>query len=322
MEDNMTSDNLNHYCHYIGKICTAVESIKPGQGIFFAYPSKPESSADAIRGAIEKIADNKTLKIPAIDWTGLPIEGNSILCEICKAIRKQSCIVVNTTYVNFNVLFEYGYAIGASRAIWPLVEEGVSKDELVSTNIKSITTIGYSQFSNSNSIYKKIIKKHPWDRSTQFDLPATLGNEPTREASGLLYIKSAQNNEPSLRISEALSTMPFELIIDDPNEVPFRHIAWYLTQIGKAYAVIIHLGSERMVGSQLHLAKCALISGIALALGRRILIISDAFDQLVLDIPFVSQSVGENTPHDFQERRQFRAFDEILKGLIIFKIDD
>jgi hypothetical protein len=228
-----------------------------------------------MQSAIRLIHENSSPAIPALDWRELPIEGNIILCEICKAIRSHSCTVVNTTYVNFNVLFEYGFAIGSGRAIWPLVEEGVSKDELVSTNIKTITTIGYSQFSNGNSIFHKIFKKQPWERTSHFDLPLFLGDHPTREAMGVLYIKSAQNNEPSLRISEALSLLPFELIVDDPIEVPFRHLVWYLSQIGKSYAVIIHLGSEKMVGAQLHWAKSALVAGLALALGRRLLVLGE-----------------------------------------------
>lgn len=271
------------YCHYIEKQCTAIEPLDIQQGLFFAYPSEPETSADAIRAAIARINESRTPRIPALDWRDLPIEGNIILCEICKAIRTHSCTVVNTTYVNFNVLFEYGFAVGSGRAIWPLVEEGVSKDELVSTNIKSITTIGYSQFSNGTSIFKKITKKRPWDRASQFDLPVPLKDGPTREASGLLYIKSAQNNEPSLRISEALSTVRLELIIDDPNEVPFRHLAWYLSQIGKSYAVIIHLGNERMLGAQLHWAKCALVAGMALALGRRLLLLGESISLEPID---------------------------------------
>jgi len=286
----MVGNNHEHYCHYLEKICKNIVFDKVGRGLFFAYPAAPETSADAIREAIKQLNNSKDLGIKAMDWTELPIEGNIIFCEICKAINNLSCTVVNTTYVNFNVLFEYGFAIGSGKAIWPLVEDGVSKDELVSTNIKSVTTIGYSQFSNSNSIIKKIIKKQPWDRSSHFDLPTTLGNEPTREATGLLYIKSAQDNEPSLRISEVLSDIPFELVTDDPNEVPFRHIAWYLAQIGKAYAVVIHLGNERMTGAKFHQAKCALVGGMALALGRRVLILGENISHEPIDYRDLMQS--------------------------------
>ena len=271
----MGSSKDNLYCQYIEKLCPAVKSYYPEGGLFFAYPSQPETSADAIRKAIKLLSAESSLKVPVIDWKELPFEGNLIICEICKAIRKASCTVVNTTYVNFNVLFEYGLAVGSKRAIWPLIETGVSRDELLSSNVKSITTIGYSEFSTGVSIFRKMVKKKPWTRISQFPVPQVLGAEPDRRTTGILYIKSALNNEPSLRISETLSTSPCELIADDPNEVPFHHLTWYLTQIGKAYAVIIHLGSERMVEAHLHWAKCALVAGMALALGRRLLMLGE-----------------------------------------------
>jgi len=140
------------YCQYIEKVCNEIKSLHAEDGLFFAYPSQPETSADAIQKAIELIRADKSLSTPVIDWKDLPIEGNLILCEICKAIRGLSSVVINTTYVNFNVLFEYGLAVGSRKAIWPLVETGVSRDELICSNIKSITTIGYSQFSNGSSI--------------------------------------------------------------------------------------------------------------------------------------------------------------------------
>jgi hypothetical protein len=272
----------NQYCHYIENICSQIEHIQPKQGLFFAYPSKPETSVDAIKGCINLINKEKSLNVSALDWQSLPIEGSIVFCEICKAIRSVTCAAVNTTYVNFNVLFEYGFATGVGRAVWPLVEEGIPKDELVSSNIKSITTVGYSQFSNSTALYKKIIKKRPWTRTVQMTIPPALGQEPTRETIGILYLKSQHNNEPSLRISETLSTLPYEVTTDDPNEVPFRHVTWYLNQIAKSFAVVIHLGSDRMTGVLLQRAKCALVAGMALALGRRVLMLceDDTFEPI------------------------------------------
>ena len=263
------------YCQYVEKICDVISSIKPREGLFFAYPSEPETSSDAIRKAIGLVKSDKTMKFPATGWEELSIEGNIIFCEICKAIRNVSCAVINTTYINFNVLFEYGFAIGSKKAIWPLVESGISRDELFSANVKGMTTIGHSEFTDGNSIYKKITKKKPWSRASQFEVPEALGKKPNRETRGILYVKSLHNNEASLRITESLSPLPIEVITDDPNEVSFRHVPWYLNQISKSYAVIIHLGSERMLNAKAHWAKCALVAGMSLALGRRLLLLGE-----------------------------------------------
>jgi len=271
----MHPTKTERYCQYKVDLCSVPSTYAAGSGLFFAYPSTPETSSDAIRGAITLLNNDSTVDVGLIDWKDLPIEGNVVFCEICEAIRKSSCVVLNTTYVNFNVLFEYGYAIGAGRAIWPLVEEGIAKENRIYSTIDTLTTIGYSGFTNSRSLYKKLILKKPWTRASRFDLPDVLGKDATRDAISLLYLQSKVDNEPSLRITEALSTMPMPVIGDDPGEMSFRPLSWYLNAIKKSYAVVIHLGNDRTEGYALHSAKCALVAGISLALGRRLLILGE-----------------------------------------------
>lgn len=271
----MGSDNNLVYCQYKEDLCPVPTNYPSGSGLFFAYPSSPVPSAEAIQGAIVLLSKDTTVNVGLIDWKDLPVEGNVIFCEICEGIRKSSCVVLNQTYTNFNVLFEYGYAIGAGRAIWPLVEEGVAKEDRIYTRLDTLTTIGYSGFTNSKSIYSRMLKKRPWTRKSRFDLPEPLGKDATRETLSLLYLQSLQDNEASLRITETISTSQLGIITDDPREASFHPISWYLTRLGKCYAAVVHLGNDRMEGYALHWAKCALVAGISLALGRRLLILGE-----------------------------------------------
>ncbi|MCP8310174.1 MAG: hypothetical protein L6N94_01575 [Candidatus Methylarchaceae archaeon HK01M] len=279
----MELDKNSVYCQYKEGLCPVPTEYPSGSGLFFAYPSRPVPSAEAIQGAIELLSKDTTVNVGLIDWKDLPIEGNIIFCEICKGIRKSSCVVLNQTDTNFNVLFEYGYAIGAGRAIWPLVEEGVAKEDRIYTSLDTLTTIGYSGFTNSKSIHSKMLKKKPWERESHFDLPEPLGKDATRETLSLLYLQSPQDNEASLRITEAILTTQLGIIIDDPREVSFHPMSWYLKRLKECYAVVVHLGNERMEGYALHWAKCALVAGISLALGRRLLILGENISMRPID---------------------------------------
>lgn len=262
------------YCQFNRDICT--ERMHPDKpSIFFAYPSKPKTSSEAMQRAIRLLSEDPNFQIEITDWQELPVEGNIIFCEICHGIMKSNCTVLNTTRVNFNIMFEYGFAVGAGRAIWPLVEEGVAKADRIYDSIATLTTIGYSKYSNSRSIYTKLKRKKPWERPPAFSLPQTLGTSPTRDTMNLLYLQNIYDNEPSLRISEALSAIPMRKIMDNPREDPFPPLSWYLKSISRSHAVIIHLGSEMAEGYVQHCAKCALVAGMTLALGRRLLILGE-----------------------------------------------
>ena len=271
MERNSRSD----YCQYLEGSCQKGEVQQVPDSLFFAYPSEPETSADAVQGAIKLINENDRLDVKIFDWRKLSIEGRVIFCEICEAIRQSNCVVLNITKANFNVLFEYGFALGAGKALWPIVDETVETSRRAYSEIETLTTLGYSHFTNSQTLYKRMLKKEPWTKQTAFNLPPRLGLGPTLESMGVLYLKSIHNNEPSLRVSEALSILPIEVITDDPAETPFQSLHWYLKRIGRAFAVLINLGSPGAVNVERHWAKSALVAGISLALGRRVLLIGE-----------------------------------------------
>lgn len=298
----MDSSRDNLYCQYKEDLCLIPMTYHAGSGLFFGYPSEPKTSAEAIKCAIEALNKDRTVDVGLIDWKDLPVEGNIIFCEICEAIRKSSCVVLNVTNVNFNVLFEYGYAIGAGKAIWPLVEEGVVKGSRVYASIDALTTIGYSGFTNSKSIYTRVLKKKPWTRPSKFDLPEALGKDATRETVNVMYLHSMYDNEPSLRISEVLEGTHVGVIVDDPRE-SFHPLSWYIGNLGKCYAVIVHLGSERMAGYELHSVKCALVAGISLALGRRLLILGEDISLKPIDYRDILQSYKSTTQAEEITRR-------------------
>ncbi len=241
-------ETIRRYCQFTEDLCPRQLPQQNEHCLFFAYPSRPKVDAEAIQGAIKLVSDDERLEVIPIDWKELPIEGNIVFCEICEAINKSSCVVLNTTDINFNIMFEYGFAIGTGRAIWPLVQEGVAKKARVYSTIEALTTVGYSGFTNSRALYNRIKRKTPWERQPKFLLPERLGKDPTRDSVGLLYLQNIQDNEPSIKITEALSSIQMGRIDDNPAEVPWRPLSWYLNNLRRCYAVVVHLGNERAEG--------------------------------------------------------------------------
>ena len=174
-------------CPYQQKPCAAVHGgdIEP-LDMFFAYASEPQRRVDAIRGAIKRIQDDSELDCRIADWTDLPIEGKLISCAICEAIRNARCVAADISGLNFNVLFELGFAIGSGKAIWPLVE-GSKRDRLYEA-FDTLTTLGHSRYTNSKSIATKLSKKKPWMRRAHLPVPSLMASKPTRAARQILYL--------------------------------------------------------------------------------------------------------------------------------------
>ncbi len=264
-------------CPYQQKPCTAVHSGDiQSLDMFFAYASEPQRRVDAIQGAIERIQSVQETSCKVADWTDLPIEGKVIFCTICEAIRNARCVATDITDLNFNVLFELGFAIGAGRAIWPLVEN--SEENRLYKAFDTLTTIGHSRYTNSRSIASKVLKKKPWLRGAHLRSPSMMACAPTRAARQILYLRSPSDDEASLRVEEVLENSGLNVIRDDPSEVAFQPISWYLARLENCFAVLIELGEQTDRRQSLHIAKCALVAGVSVACGRRLLMLGNDID--------------------------------------------
>ena len=262
---------MNAHCPYHDQPCRTIHDGQLAHAdIFFAYPSQPSIRVETITGAIAKFRESNGFE-SAIDWSDLAIEGRVIFCAICEAIRNSSCVVADIGGLNFNVLFEFGFAVGCGKPVWPLIEDREREIRMYSA-FQSLSTIGHSRYRNSNRIVQKLHKKKPWNRKPPLPTPRIINGKPLDHATSVLYLKSPNDDEPSLRITEALMRPRIDLITDDANEISFRPITWHLSKLETSFAVVIDLGSPPDVNNRLYHAKCALIAGIAVASGRQLLL--------------------------------------------------
>ena len=273
---------MEAHCPYNQRPCGMVHMGEIAHAdIFFAYPSRPDTRVETIQGAIERFRESNGVD-SVIDWSELVIEGQVIFCAICEAIRKSSCLVADISDLNFNVLFEFGFAIGCGKPIWPLVQNQKQENRIYSA-FRTLSTIGHSRYRHSKDIAQKLHKKKPWTRKPALSPPTMLNGTPSGSATSVLYLKSPNDDEPSLRITEALTRPRVDLITDDPNEISFQPITWYLNKLETSFAVVIDLGSNPDATDREYHAKCALIAGIAVASGRQLLICGHEWNTAPLD---------------------------------------
>ena len=117
-----------NYCEYAGGVCDQ-DFISPQLlGGLFLYPSEPTIIASTIEESVNQIK----LKIPEqrlFTWRDLDVSGRIIFCKICIASRFSKHIIADVTTLNFNLLFEIGYAIGLGKPVIPIRDTSYIKDQ-------------------------------------------------------------------------------------------------------------------------------------------------------------------------------------------------
>ncbi len=76
----------------------------------------------------------------------MPINGQLIFCQICKAQRFTKVAVIDVTTMNFNLMFEIGYALGLGIPVVPIRDTTCTLDTQEFESLGLIDTLGYLDF--------------------------------------------------------------------------------------------------------------------------------------------------------------------------------
>ncbi|SCY81177.1 P-loop ATPase, Sll1717 family [Desulfoluna spongiiphila] len=274
------------YCQLSEGICpNGVSEFREQDKVFSAFSSRSMDILNELDSAIETL--NAKTDTTWFSWRkDLEIENQIIFCEICKNIISSKAILVELSDLNFNVIFEYGYSIGLNKKIHPIVNQTFSFRN-VERFLRPMLGIGFGTYENKK-LAKKIRKKRFWEKDNNkaiysFDTHDLLTDSTEIEASHVLYLKNADDQQVSEKIEDELMKNDIDLIVDDPHEDTYA-LSWYAKQVKKSYIVIIDLGMSSNTDNQNHFLKCALVAGVAISTGRRVLIINSVHADKPSDI--------------------------------------
>jgi hypothetical protein len=292
----------------------------PDQQVFFAYPSKPELRREAMVNAAETI--DKVGGLRTSPWEGLYVGGTLVIDEILAAISKADAGVYEVTGLNENVLFELGYAVGAGKRVFPVLETAVTDAARLWDATRILGGIGYFPYASSSDIVGGYLKARPDLRETSFFEEYL---QPALQPSGgsaIFYITSVHSDDASgalTRVVRSAATHGLRLIVADPRETAVQPLTWYSQQIYDAAIVVIHFESPRRLGAEVHNARSAFIGGLAHGMNKAALMLasedySAPFDYR--DLLYVYRSAADcATRADYWVKRELRGVRDYLADI-------
>lgn len=112
-----------------------------------------------------------------VTWKDFRTTGQLIFCEICKRTRFADFVAVDVTTLNFNLLFEIGFAIGLGIPVAPIRDTTIITNKTEFDELGMLDTIGYLDFQNSEQLWLSISTKQPFaalpsqPENVNFDAP-------------------------------------------------------------------------------------------------------------------------------------------------------
>ena len=234
------------------------------QKSFFAYPVNPADIAQTIRAAIKKHNDSNNV-ITLEPWEINDISGVPITSTIFEKIGTVDYVAADITYLNENVAFEIGFAIGQNKRCLLFGNNAFEGDEELTSSVGVFDTLGYEEYSNSDDLYRLLIARTEFDpipitSQRNHKAPVYIIEPPRRtDAFGILVsrVKKARWMYRSFNPSEDVRLAAMDAI---------RHAS-------QSAGVITPLLSNGVVGQREHNMRSMFVAGLSLALEIPTLII-------------------------------------------------
>lgn len=256
------------FCEYAGGACDqSFDQVNRVDGLFL-FPSDPEIIASTIEEAAQRLQAASGSKRWAT-WKNLGTKGQIIFCEICKAVRFSKLVVADVTTLNFNLLFEIGFAIGLGVPVLPIRDTSFLKDAKMFSELGLIDTLGYFDFQNSNDLVKELM--------TSVRQPQVFPSaQPIDKERPIYLVKSPIQSEGMIRLMSSVKKSGLRFRSFDPKEQARLSLHEAFRQVSSSLGIVVHLISPERAGATVHNAMCAFLAGLGLATGRHVLMLQES----------------------------------------------
>jgi hypothetical protein len=240
-----------------------------------AYPSSPEEIGQTILRFLERIKQNDHLN-RLTSWEESDIPGRFIASEVLTSIENGSIFIADITRLNFNVVFEIGYAIGCKKRAFLVVNENIRLESDLIRQVGIFDTLGYEKYKDAISLSSVITSINDLTPN-RFDANSTNSKAP-------VYLVLPQNKgdiETHLiaRIKKArLFYRSF-----DPEEQGRLSALDAIENVASSYGVIIPLLPSYYVSAEIHNFRAAFVAGLAQGMQKELLLLQMGDEPIPLD---------------------------------------
>lgn len=235
---------------------------------FYAYSSQKRDLVEDIKIAVNKINENKSVNITT--WEELSVGGKFIPKEILRSIDECDLFICDLTYLNYNVLYELGYAISKGKKLWITLNSSHHNATLNYRSFTLLSTVGHVRYQNSKDIVDAFFSEVPYEYSNKPDITLNSGDI----SRHLIYMKCATNTNASSKVTTAIEKSQVPTKMADPYEGS-EPLSWYLDLLPNAFGIVIHFHKlDHEQENLIDIAKKAMIAGIAKGLNLKTLLLA------------------------------------------------
>lgn len=242
---------------------------------FFAYPSNQRMVVDTI-GAACNSPLLKSSDVHIQSWEEMDIPGKFIATEILGNIDRSDFVVADITSLNFNVVYEAGYAVGKGKRLILVKNRAVTQQYPTIQEVGIFDTLGYKEYSTSDELIEYLSK-------VKDVKPIHLG-EKINERTPLYIVQPKTKTDQDGYLRSAIKKAYLYFRSHDPIESPRLAGPDAVANVAESYGVIVSFLPDRHVDAAVHNIRSAFVAGVADGLEKHTLFIQTDDTPIPMDL--------------------------------------
>jgi hypothetical protein len=125
------------------------------QVVFVAYPSRDDDLAATVMDAVRRV-NALPLPLRYEPWPFNDVAGNPLVSPILGKIDDSPFVVADITYLNLNVVYEIGFAIGRCKRAFLVRHGSIEGDKEIIKAVGIFDTLGYHEYSDGEDLKNRL----------------------------------------------------------------------------------------------------------------------------------------------------------------------
>ena len=241
---------------------------------FFAYPASPLAVGQAIDIAAGNVR-SRTGTSDFVTWKHLDICGHFIANQVLGAIDSANVLVADITRLNFNVIYEIGYAVGKGKPIFIVKNSALAVEDIELAELGIFDTLGFLTYQNSEQLTTLLLKDHDL---AAIEVPIGLNSR-----QPIYMVEPKFKTELISRLNSRINKTKMLPRRFDPNEQARMAAFDAIQKVAESHGVIVPLLAPEVQGARIHNLRAAFIAGLSEGMEKVHLVIQEGSSPVPID---------------------------------------
>ncbi len=243
---------------------------------FVAYSSRDGQLAALIAQGVAKANRMLGNRLRYAPWEFNDIAGNPLISPIIEGIDASRFVVADITYLNPNVVYEVGFAIGRSRRCFLVRHSGTEGDQKAAREVGIFDTLGYDSYADEDGLANSLtayVDPKPLPFSTTLDRLAPVYVVEPPSKGGVATVMTSR-----------LKKAKYKYRSFNPAEDSRLSASDAIRQVASSAGVLLSISDGEQESSFVHDTRTLFVAGLAHGMGKPTLILAHTSATIPLDV--------------------------------------